>query len=217
MATGSRSERSLPALHLVTDRDLLSAADFVGRAAALLEAGGPEVALHLRAGGLPTRRLHEVAERLARVAARCGALLLVSDRVDVARAVGAGGVQLGGTSFSPDEVREWVGRGGAIGASVHSLEEAVAAVAAGADFLLAGTIYPTRSHPGRPGRGAGWLREVAALGRPVVGIGGITPARVPALLAAGAAGVAVQRGVWGAARPEAAIRAYLSRLHRDGA
>ena len=56
---------------------------------------------------------------------------------------------------------------------MHSEAEAAAAIAEGADFLLVGNVYQTASHPGRPPAGLDLVRAAAALGRPVIAIGGI--------------------------------------------
>jgi thiamine-phosphate diphosphorylase len=97
----------------------------------------------------------------------------------------------------------WVGR------SVHTAEEAARAVDEGADFLIVGAIYETPSHPGRPGAGLGLLRAAAALGRPVIAIGGIDPARAAEVRAAGAYGVAAITALWRTADPAAAALALL--------
>jgi thiamine monophosphate synthase len=80
----------------------------------------------------------------------------------------------------------------------------------GADFLVLGSIYQTPTHPGRPPTGTRVLGEVATLGRPVIGIGGITPDRVLELKAAGAYGVAAIRALWHADDPAAATLSMLA-------
>jgi thiamine-phosphate diphosphorylase len=176
-------------------------------AEALLGEGGTAVALHLRLREAAGATLYALASRLSAVASARGARLLVNDRVDVALAAGCDGVQLGTRSMSPRDARRLVGPDALIGASAHSREEAAAAE--GADFLLVGTLYESGTHPGRAAAGTGLLR---GLPLPAIGIGGITPARVPEVLAAGGAGVAVVRGIWRAASPREALRDYLSAL-----
>ena len=95
----------LPRLHLVTNDEILRRGDFPPRAEELLEAGGARLALHLRGPSAGGAALYHLAERLAVVAARTGGLLLVNDRVDVALAVNAGGVQLGGRGLDPEDAR----------------------------------------------------------------------------------------------------------------
>ncbi len=175
----------------------------------MLAAGGRDVALHLRAPGMPGARMFDLAERLGEMARASGSLLIVNDRVDVAMAAGADGVQLGARSLTVADARRIAGEMQIIGASVHSLDEARRAVEDGADWLLAGTIYETPSHPGRGGAGARLIEEIAALGRPVIAIGGVTPARVPELRRAGAAGIAAIRGIWDHPSPGEATRRYI--------
>ncbi|HYJ78234.1 MAG TPA: thiamine phosphate synthase [Longimicrobiaceae bacterium] len=136
-------------------------------------------------------------------------LVLVNKRADVALAAGADGVQLGGRSLDPADARRLLGAGKWVGASVHSAAEARAAAAAGAGFLLAGPVFATPSHPGSEGGGAALIEELVRCGRPVVAIGGVTPARLAALRSAGAAGIAAIRGIWEPRSTGAAVRRYL--------
>ncbi len=188
---------------------MLARPDFPALARAVLAAGGPDLALHLRGPRAGGRVLWELAGPLAGAATDNGALLVVNDRVDVALAVGAGGVQLGRRSMAPLDVRGLVGHGVLIGASVGSAREAADAAEAGADFVLAGSVYPTATHPGREGMGTVWLAEVAGLGAPAVAIGGMTPERVAEARRAGASGVAAIRAVWDADDPAAAVARFL--------
>jgi thiazole tautomerase (transcriptional regulator TenI) len=200
----------LPALHVVTTGELLERPDFATAAPALVRALGPALALHLRGPGTPGRRLLELAQTLAGECRDAGALLVVNDRLDVALAAGAGGVQLGRRSLPAGAVRPLLG-GLRLGVSAHSAAEVEAAAEAGADFALLGTIYATPSHPGVKGAGPERVRECAGM-LPLVAIGGVTPDRVGELLAAGAHGVAVVRGVWGAEDPVAAAGEYARAL-----
>jgi len=218
-AEGPEAERavqSVPRIHLVTDSDILARADFVEVASALLLAGGRRIALHLRGhgggGGTTTaRRLHDLAGSLVPAAASSGALLVVNDRVDVAIATGAGGVQLGSGSLQASDLPEG-SEGLRVGRSVHDVEEARAA--GDADWLLVGTLYPTPSHPGHPGAGPELLARIGAVTRlPRIGIGGVTPERLPELEAAGSFGVAVRGGVWDAPDAAIALQRYLSAVH----
>lgn len=87
---------------------------------------------------------------------------------------------------------------------------------AGADFVLAGSVYATATHPGRTGMGPGRLAELAVLGLPLVAIGGVTPERVGELRAAGAHGAAAIRAVWDADDPAEAVSRFLEAFdHAD--
>ena len=206
MAPGAEG---FPPLHAVTDGEVAGAAGFAARAREVLKAGGPCLALHLRAPEAHGRVLYELADELLPAARAAGALLLVNDRVDVALAVGADGVQLGARSLRAADARRLLGPDRLVGASVHGVDEAREAVDGGADFLVAGNVYETRTHPGRPGAGPALVASVADLGLPVVAIGGVTPERVAEVKAAGAAGVAAVRGIWSAGKAAEAVRRYL--------
>lgn len=201
---------SVPPLHVVTDDSVVARAGFLDDARRVVEAGGSRVALHLRAPGASGRRMHGLGVALRRMTADAGARLIVNDRADVALAVDADGVQAGGRGMRAADVRRVLGAGRMLGVSVHAAHEARDALAAAPGFLLAGTIWETASHPGRPGAGAGRIRELAALGVPVIAIGGVTPARAAEARDAGAAGVAALRGVWDVPDVAAAVFGYLS-------
>ncbi len=201
---------TLPRLHVVTDDDVLAEPGFRDTAAALIEAHGPALALHVRSPSGPVRRLLETTEALVDVAGEAGALLLVNDRPDVALAAGAVGVQLGRRSLPVQAARRILGDGAVIGCSTHSAAEAVSAAENGADFVVLGTIWATPSHPDREGAGLAPVRSAAAdTPAPIVAIGGVTPDRAAEAVAAGAWGAAVIRGVWHAADPVGAAAEYL--------
>jgi thiamine-phosphate diphosphorylase len=131
------------------------------------------------------------------------ATVIINARPDLARAVGAQGVQLGSADLSVPDARR-VLRVGWIGRSVHTTAEAREAIADGADYLLLGSIFETATHPGRAGLGLGVLTEVVALGTPVIAIGGITSDRAAEVKGTGAWGVAAVRAFWHATDPYAA-------------
>jgi thiamine-phosphate diphosphorylase len=206
----------LPPLHAVTDDAVLARDGFVRAAREVLAAGGPAVALHLRGPRTAGAALYALAAALRGDARGAGALLVVNDRVDVALAAGADGVQLGARSLRADEVRAAGGARLRIGRSVHAAAGARGAAAEGAEWVLAGTVNPTPSHPGRPGAGPALVSRCVTAGLPVVAIGGITPADGAGLRAAGAAGIAAVRGIWDAPDAAAAAREYLNGWTGDG-
>jgi thiamine-phosphate diphosphorylase len=200
--------RPLPRVHAFTDGDILAAADFGIRAAAIA-AAGPAVALHARDRDAAAARLAAAAQKLVALARPPEAAVFVSGRPDIAAASEAHGVQLGATDLSPGDARRVLHHGW-IGRSVHSMEEAAAALKEGADFLVVGAIYPTLSHPERSPAGVGLVREAATLGLPIIAIGGVTPERAGELRAAGAYGVAAIGSLWRAPDPASATLAMLS-------
>lgn len=205
-------KQPVPPLHVVTDDAVVARPDFLRQAGRVIAAGGPLLLFHLRAPRAPGRRLYELGCALMHPVYCEDGFIVVNDRADVAMAIEADGVQLGARGLRAADARrldlDWVG------VSVHSMDEARAAQADGADFVLAGTIWRTPSHPGRPGAGTGVIREAAALGISTIAIGGVAPERVAEARGAGAAGVAVMRGVWDAPDPAAAVREYLEHWKR---
>jgi thiamine-phosphate pyrophosphorylase len=201
---------ALPRLHLITDDDVLADPAFPAAAEAVLDRCAGAAALHVRGPATSGAALHRIATALQAAALRTGALLLVNDRVDVAMAVRANGVQLGARSMSVTDARGLLGAGALIGRSVHSTDEALDAETDGADFVIVGTIFESASHPGRSAAGTVLVRDTTARAAlPAIAIGGITPERVPDVAAAGAAGVAVLGSVWRAADPVAAAAHYV--------
>ena len=205
-----KSLPALPRLHAITDERIARRPD-LGEITRLLAAGaGAELALHARGRALSGLEHYELAVRLS---AGPPARLFVNDRLDVALAVGAAGVQLGQGSLTPEDARRlnprwWIGK------SVHDLREAEAAHAGGADYLLVGPVFPTATHPDRAPLGSARLKEIAAVGLPVIVIGGVTPERIPALLAEAAIhGVAAITALWHAADPADAARRMLKELN----
>jgi thiamine-phosphate pyrophosphorylase len=150
----------------------------------------------------------ELAALVRRVMAAVAVPVVVNDRLDVALATGAAGCHLGQDDFPLDAARAIAPAGFWLGGSAGDPDEARRA--AGADYLGIGPIAATAS---KADAGAaigpeGFRRVHAALpGRPAVAIGGVTAALTPALVAAGAAGIAVIRAVLDAPDPERAAAA----------
>jgi 8-oxo-dGTP diphosphatase len=164
---------------------------------------GPAVAIVVRAPGASTAEQTRYVLMALEAARAAEAAVVVHARADLARAVGAQGVQLRRDDPAPADARR-VLQHGWIGVSIHEPAAARAAAAEGADFLVAGNLYESPTHPGRPGRGLAWLREICAAGLPVFTIGGMTPERVALAREAGAWGAAAVSFVWGAAHPDRA-------------
>jgi thiamine-phosphate diphosphorylase len=200
--------RPLPRLFAVTTDLICRAADFGVRAAAVA-AAGPALAIVVRAPGSTTAQHAAFAERVRALTRLPEAAVVVHARPDLARAVGAAGVQLRRSDLAPGDARSVLGVGW-IGVSVHSDQEAAAAIAEGADYLIAGNVFATSSHPDRSPRGLEWLRGICRLARPVVAIGGVTTERAALVRNAGAWGIAAISALWAADDPAAAALALLA-------
>lgn len=188
----------LPCLMLVSDRALCP--DIVGALKAALPAAID--AVQLREKDLPLDELLPLAHRLRDVT-RGHALLLVNSSLEVALAAAADGVHLPEAAPAIERPRSDF----LVGRSVHSLDAARRAEAEGADYLIAGPVYETRSHPGAEPAGPALIEGVAQAVRiPVLAIGGITAERVQEVVRAGAAGVAVISAVLASPSPARAAR-----------
>src|SRR4051794_3258765 len=129
-------------------------------------------------------------------------LLIVNDRLDVALLAGADGVQLGEAGLPVAEARRVAPERFLLGRSVHSVDGAIRAAEDGAGYLLAGTIFPSRSHPGGGTHGTELIRAIRArTGLPLIAIGGINASNVADVMDAGADGVAVISAVLGESNP----------------
>lgn len=193
-------------LYVIVDTAVAGDRDPVALAAAAIAGGA--TALQLRAKDLPTVRQVAVARALADLARRHAVLFIVNDRLDVALAVEADGVHLGWEDLPPADARRLLGPERVLGVSAGNLEEARAALAAGADYLGVGPIFPTRTKADAgEAIGLEGLRAIRALSPvPIVAIGGITAENAAAVIAAGADGVAVISAVLLAPDPTAAAR-----------
>jgi len=199
-------------LYLVTDRTQTRGSPLSLVVEECLEAGLR--ALQVREKDLSAGELLEMAQPLHGLTQKFGAKLFINDRVDVALALGAEGIQRTSNSLPTAAIRAVAGAGKLIGVSVHSLEEARTAQAEGADFAVFGPVYDTPSkRPYGPPQGLESLARCAgAVSIPVFAIGGITPERVSTVRAAGARGVAVISAIIAAERPGHATRAFLDAL-----
>ena len=186
--------RPLPRLHAVTTHRVLALPDFRVRVAAIVSAG-PAVALHVRDKLTCDRDLYQTAERLLAHARPPEASIFVNGRPDMAGALRAQGLQLGVRDLSPRQARATFATGW-IGASVHDETEARRAIDEGADYLVAGSIFRTVTHPDQSPAGLDLIYRLVGLGLPVIAIGGITPDRVDSVFRAGAYGVAAVSALW---------------------
>lgn len=165
----------------------------------------------LRVRELPPQACIDVAVALRKRTQDAGALFSVNPYPELAKWSLADGVHLPESKLYPLEEHY---RGMIRGYSVHSVEQARRAEAIGADYLLVGTLYPTSSHPDKVPEGLPLLQAIAqTVSIPLIGVGGITPERVPECLQAGARGVAVISGILRSDNPKASAQRYWQNLH----
>ena len=193
-----------PCLCLVTDRRVGGASSLVERVTEAVS-GGVDL-VQVREKDLHGAQLLDLAKRL-REAIGDQALLVINERVDVAAALPADGAQLGEDAVPVPAARSILGPDMLIGRSVHSVAGAERAVGDGADFLVVGTMFASRSHPGEEPAGPQLLRQIVkSCSLPAIGIGGITAKNCCQVIEAGANGVAVITGILADPHPGEAAR-----------
>lgn len=204
-----------PPLLVITDRGQ-AGAPLPEIAEALFQAGVRW--LMLREKDLEAAARRELLCDLVARGAPFGATVTVNGDLAAAQAAGAAGLHLP-TGGSLDAARRALGPDALLGASAHSLEEAMAAAAAGADYVTLSPVFESASKPGYgPALGpAGLQAMVARLTVPVIALGGVVAGNLGACLAAGAAGVAVMGAVMAVADPGAAARRLLAALAEGNA
>jgi thiamine-phosphate pyrophosphorylase len=180
----------------------------LARWAAAVAAAGVD-AIQLREKDLDDRSLYVIGGQVAdAISGRCA--LLVNGRADVALALHAAGVHLPSHGVPVSHLRRRFPEL-LLGVSTHRLDEIAAARDGGADFVTYGPVYPpTTKRSALPPVGADGIARAAALGLPVLALGGVTVERLPELAAAGAAGIAAI----GAFRDGPRLDALIAAAHR---
>jgi thiamine-phosphate pyrophosphorylase len=205
----------VPRLYVITDRHATAGRALTDVVRAAL-AGTPAdargaVAVQLRDKDLDGRALTALAHALRALTRAAGAALYINDRVDVALAVGADGVHLGGRALAPADVAR-VAPALAVAVSTHTRAEVEAAARApNVRFAVFGPVWDTPSkRPYGPPVGVDALGDAATVGLPLLALGGVTSARVAEARAAGAVGVACIRAISAADDPGTALAALLA-------
>ena len=175
-------------------------------------AGGARI-LQLREKGESSASFLALADALVVRVQGAGGLLVVNDRADIALLSGAGGVHVGQDDLPVEGVRRIVPPSAIVGLSTHDEAQVDRASAEETSYIAVGPIFGTSTkETGYTARGLDLVRYAAASGKPVVAIGGITLDRVPALVAAGASGIAVISDLL-QGDPEARTREFIARIN----
>lgn len=202
-------------LYLVTDREL-SHGRGIGNIVAAAVRGGV-TCVQLREKQASTREFVAEARAIKALLAtqERHIPLIINDRLDVALAVGADGVHLGQGDMELCDARRIAGANFIIGISAESVADAMAAAAAGANYLGISPVFATATKTdAAPPLGLEGIRAIrAAVSLPLVGIGGINQDNASAVLQAGADGVAVVSAIVSAACPRSAAAAIKQQIH----
>lgn len=203
----------LPPLYLITDRhQIASGRDLLGILEELLQAGVK--LLQLREKDLTAAELLPLATKLRHLAHDYGCKFLLNDRIDVALAVGADGVHLGGHSLPPAVARRLLGPDKLIGVSTHHAQEIFTATEQGADFVTFGPVFhtPSKAAFGTP-VGVDNLRRASAESRiPVYALGGIKLSNAALVKTTQAHGIAMISALLAADSPAASCQQLLKIL-----
>ena len=157
-----------------------------------------------------SRILYERALKMKALCDKYNVPMLVDDRADIAFAVGAAGVHVGQSDLPAEVARRMLGADAIIGVSAHNAEEALAAEAAGADYLGCGAVNPTGTKKDTSVIGVEGLKAISAVTKlPFVGIGGVTLANYRDVLNAGADGAAIVSAILSANDIESTVQKFV--------
>lgn len=196
-------------VHLITDSR--PGGDPVAQVGQLLRVATPDLVVQYRpAGEWTDRYVYGTALKIVALCRTKGVRVLINDRIDIAVAVDADGAHVGADDLPVSAARRLLGPSRILGATARDPARAREAVAEGADYVGAGPCFATTTKNGLPEPiGPGGVAAIAPFAR-VVAIGGVTHERVPALLEAGAHGVAVVAAVAQAPDPPASLARFLA-------
>ena len=201
-------------LYAVTDRAWARDTDGLLRQVAEAIEGGAGV-VQLREKNLGQAAFLSEAERFVALCREKGAVSIINDNVEIAVQTGADGVHVGQEDLEAGQARALLGPDKLIGVSAHTVEEALAAQAAGADYLGIGAAFATGTKADASPISRETMRAItAAVDIPVVAIGGISRENLLALTDCGRDGVAVVSALF-AQRDVRAAAAELLRLSEE--
>lgn len=197
-------------LYGVTDRTWLDGRDLADVVEQSILGGVTMV--QLREKDLAHDAFLEEACRIGQICRRHGVPFLIDDDVELAAAVGADGVHVGQHDMEAGMARAKVGPDMLLGVSAQTVEQALRAQAAGADYLGVGAVFPTGTKTDAEAVSYDTLKAICeAVDIPVVAIGGIGPDNVAKLAGSGICGVAVVSALYAQKDPCAAARTLLER------
>lgn len=183
-------------LYAITDRRALPAGVTLAQAVEAALDGGV-TCLQLREKTASAGEILALARTLLPLCRARRVPLLINDRVDIALAAGADGVHLGRDDLPLPEARALLGPDRILGATAHTVEEALRAQAEGADYLGVGAMFPTGTKTDTVPTSADTLKAIcAAVSIPVVAIGGVNAQNLPTLAGTGIAGAAVVSAIF---------------------
>ena len=198
-------------LYAVTDSSRLPGVSLAQQVEGVLKGGATMV--QLREKHLSREQFRAEALEIKAICQRYGVPFLINDDVDLALEVDADGVHVGQQDMSPRQARAILGPDGIVGVSAHTVEEARAAQAEGADYLGVGAVFATGTKANTTPVGYELLKEIcAAVDIPVVAIGGVGRDNLSSLAGSGIRGVAVVSALYAQPDVRAAARSLRSQV-----
>ena len=180
-------------------------------AVAAIDGGASMV--QLREKTMEDQRLLALAKQLRQITADGNALLIINDRVDIARLCQADGVHLGQQDLTPHEARQILGPDAIIGLSTHGPEQARGAEMSGADYIGVGPIFLTDTKRHREAVGTEYIQQSKeACGLPGYAIGHVDDETIDEVIDAGATRIAVCTGIIAHPDPQMAARQLHDKL-----
>ena len=174
--------------------------------------GGAD-AIQLREKTISDSEFITLASEVRDITTKSDTLLIINDRVHVAREVNADGVHLGQQDMSILEARDIIGDEKIIGVSTHSVIQAKQAQKDGADYIAIGPIYPTKTKDYEPSVGIKIIREIlGTVNIPFIAIGAITLENIDDVLKAGASRIAVCSAIIGSKDIYSSTRQFKEKL-----
>ncbi len=199
-------------LYAITDRSWLKPGETLTEVVeTLLKAG--VTCVQLREKDAEDAFILQEAQELNALCRRYGVPFLVNDRPDLAQTVGADGVHVGREDTGLTEARKQLGVNAVLGGSAHTVAEALAAQAAGADYLGCGAVFGSGTKHNVSQMSLETLTAICqAVDIPVVAIGGVNLDNLSLLAGTGIAGVAVISGLFAPEDKAAAAQGFLQQL-----
>ena len=192
-------------LYAVTDRTWLRGQTLEEQVEAALRGGVTMV--QLREKDLDQEAFEEEARRILALCRRYHVPLLINDNVPLAARVGADGVHVGQNDMSPAEARAILGSSAIVGVTARTVEQALAAEKAGADYLGSGAVFGTSTKKDARPMDPAYFRQICeSVSIPVVAIGGITADNIRRLQGCKMSGFAIVSGIFAAEDIEARSR-----------
>ena len=205
----------LARLQAIVDIDVAERAGWAPLDLARAFLDGGALFLQVRAKQLPSGQFLSLCDGVVAAARAYDAIVIVNDRIDLARLSGAGGVHVGQEDLPAAAARAQLGDGAIVGTSTHTLEQIDRAVREPVTYIAVGPVFGTTTKD--TGYNAVGLEMVSAAaqqvaGLPVVAIGGITLDTASAAIEAGASSVAVISDLLTGGDPAARVRSFVDRL-----